>query len=73
MSGLLKATVLVLGLGLAVAAIVGLALAWTGRPAGTSGQTSLVTPPKSEPPTQSPVPVDDGPSAGTQTATFALG
>ena len=44
MSGLLKATILILGLGLAAAVVVGLALAWTGRPAETSGQTSLATP-----------------------------
>jgi hypothetical protein len=73
MSALLKATVLILGLLLAAAAAVGLALAWTGRPAGSSGQTGLVMPTSAGPSTESQVPVDSGLSAGTQTATFALG
>ncbi|MGD9046864.1 MAG: hypothetical protein PVF77_02325 [Anaerolineae bacterium] len=73
MSGLLKATILILGLGLAAAAVVGLALAWTERPAETSGQTSLATPTSARPSEESQVPADQERSAGTQTATFALG
>jgi hypothetical protein len=73
MSGLLKATVLILALGLAAAAVVGLALAWTGRPAETSGQTSLAAPTSPGSSMESQVPVDQGPPVGTQTATFALG
>jgi hypothetical protein len=67
MSGLLKASVLVLCLLLAAAAVVGLALAWTGLPSESSGQTSLGTPTSSEGPAAAPAEV------GTKTATFALG
>ena len=73
MSGLLKAIVLILGLGLAAAAVVGLALAWMGRSAETSGQTSLATPTSARPSEESQVSVDQERSAGIQTATFALG
>jgi hypothetical protein len=51
---------------------LGLALAWTGRPGGTSGQTALETP-TTGPSKERQVSVDRGSSAGTQTATFALG
>lgn len=73
MSGLLKAIALLLGLGLAAAAVVGLVLAWAGRPAETTGQTILATPTSSRPSEESQVPVDQERSAGIQTATFALG
>ena len=72
MSSLLKTTVLILGVLLAAAAVVSLALAWTGRPTVTSGQTALETP-TTRPPRERQMPVDHGPSAGIRTATFALG
>jgi hypothetical protein len=71
MAGLPKATVLIFGLLLAAAAVVGIALAWRGQPTESSGQTSLGTPTSWEPRTAAPTGAPA--SNGIKTATFALG
>lgn len=73
MSGSLKATVLILGLLLATAAVVGLALAWTGRTSEPSEQASLGTPANSQRLTATPADAGLDTDASTKTATFALG
>ena len=73
MSGLLKATILILGLLLATAAVVGLALAWTGRTSEPSGQASPGTPESSEGPAATPLDAGSDTDASTKTATFSLG
>ena len=73
MSGWLKAIVVILGLLLATAAVVGLGLTWAGRTAEPSGQTSLGAPESSEGPAATPVDADSDTDPGVKTATFALG
>ena len=73
MSGLLKATILMIGVLLAAAAIVGMALGWMGRPSEPFGQTNQGTPERSERPAATPVDADSDTDPGVKTATFALG
>ena len=72
-SALLKATVVIVGLLVVTAAVVGLALAWAGRDARPLGQSESEMPKSTEASAATPVHVGPDTDSGLKTATFSLG